>query len=100
MIFLPTFFQPSFNLVEVESDNKWTITSALGVAIATWRLRTDRPQTLDVDIPYDTPTPPELRIMCQVVRKGFTGTLRLQLWNSYLNYEDCSEMLDTLASSR
>lgn len=98
-------FQPLLNLFTsssgfVVSGNKWAITSASGVVIATRRLETEMPQTLDVDIPSNVPTPLELLQLWGVVQHRFAGTLNLQLWSSYLNYEDCSGVIDALSSLR
>ena len=97
--------QPLLSLMEsssglIESGNTWTINSAFAVANATRRLQTEHPQTLDIDIPGDVPTPTTLMQLLQVVQQRFTGNLKLQLWGSYFKYEDCSEMIKTLAKSR
>ena len=97
--------QPSQNMLEsssglIETDYSWTVNSACGVALATHRLQTEQPKALDINIPSDLPTPPALEQLCRVIQQYFTGGLKLQLWSSYLKYEDCSGMIEALAGSR
>ena len=86
---------------ECEGVNiKWTVTDSSGLSIATRLLQTEQPQTLVVDIPRAVPTPPALQQFCQVVQKTFTGDLRLRLWRSYLEYENCDECIAVSADFR
>ena len=100
-----TCLLPTPNLFEspsglVVTGDSWMINSAAGVANATRRLQTEQPRTLDVDIHRDLPIPPELTQMLQVVQQRFTGSLKLKLWRSYFNYNDCSQMIGILENAR
>ena len=101
----PVCFQPLKNGVQSSSGiivygDSWNVTSACGMETAIFWLQTTQPRILHIDIPTDVPTPLALKRLCQIVQKYFAGTLMLQLWSSYLNYEDCSEMIETLAKAR
>ena len=86
---------------EGEGENiNWTVTDSSGLSIATRLLQREQPQTLVVDIPSDVPTPPALLQFCKVVQKTFTGKLRLRLWKSYLEYENCDEYIAVSADFR
>ena len=97
--------QPSASAVESSTGlnligGTWNISSAYEAFTATIRLESEQPETLVVDIPSDVPTPMSLRQLCEAIQQRFTGSLKLELWHSYINYDDCSEMIETLASSR
>ena len=84
----------------IKTGDRWIVVSAPGVTVATLRLQIEQPQILGIDIPSDVPTPPRLKQLCGIIQKKFTGTLSLHLWRSYLNYEDCSEIIDSLAGTK
>ena len=91
------------------TNDEWIIGSTIGLAVASSRMLTEQPQTMHISIEAETsnmlnfklPSPsPTLKSLCLIVQQKFTGTLYLHLCDSYLNYEDCSEIIKTLACSR
>ena len=84
----------------VVTKGEWTVNSCLGVSVATHQLQMEQPENLEIDIPINFCIPFSLKQLFQVVQQRFTGTLSLLLWNSYFHYEDCTELVETLANSR
>ena len=83
-----------------KTGHRWTVVSAPGVIVATRLLQNQQPEVLGIDIQSDATTPPGLQQLCGIIQKKFTGTFSLRLWRSYLNYEDCSEIIDYLAGTK
>ena len=84
----------------IVTDDSWTVHSAAGVAIASRWLQAVQPQTLDIDIPADVPTPKALKHLCRIIQQKFTGILNFKLWGSYLNYENCSELMEIIVNKK
>ena len=80
--------------------SKWVVNSTVGVVNATLLLETEQPSVLEINIPMNITTPPELKQLCKVIQQKFTGRLILKLWHSFLQYDDCSAIIRTLARSR
>ena len=81
-------------------NNKWTVNSPAGVVNATLLLQTEQPAVLEINIPKNKTAPTELKQLCKVIQQKFTGRLILKLWHSFLQYEDCSDIINTLSRSR
>ena len=86
---------PNNNTREAKEEEviQWTINCSAGILSATRRLQAEQPKTLMVAIPSDVPTPQALKQLFQVMEKRFTGDLKLELWQSYLNYDKCDESI-------
>ena len=82
------------------NDSNWTVTSTTRAA-TTHLLQTQQPKILVIDFPSNFPTHSRRKLdLCQVVKLKFTGKLQWHLWHSYFDYEDCSELIEIITSSR
>ena len=92
------FFQLSGDIEEVfddAGDIEWSVTSSSGLSSVSWRLHTEQPMTLNVDIP-DVVSTPVLKQFFQAIQKEFTGYLNLDLWKSYMDYDQCDKSIVVL----
>ena len=92
------FFQLSRDIeekVDDDGDIEWAVTSSSGLSSVSWRLHTQQPMTLDVDIP-DVVSTPVLKQFFQAIQKEFTGDLYLLLWKSYMDYDQCDKSIVVL----
>ena len=81
------------------NGSKWTINSATGVMTASERLQIEQPEVLEINTQREIPNV-TLKLLCRVIQKKFTGLLILKLHRSFMFYEDCSDIIKTLAGSR
>ena len=81
-------------------SNYWTVSSPAAVAAVTKLLEHEQPSHLVVDIPASVPSPSKLRQLVGSVKRHYSGQLELMLWQSYLTFTNCDDILTELSGAR